>query len=659
MRFTYTSLPDPNRYMRLLVLQPGTSGDVLKGSLRAFCIKSLPAYEAISYCWGDFAMADCRQRVILDGRDLPITRNAAGTLLHSRSRKEPISLWLDQVCINQEDVNERSQQVKLMNYIYGKATKVVIHLGEVFRYADIVYDFMHAAEHEGAGCKIWFKGERRKPISNTSPLRSVTRPGKKMCPCTIAMLQIHESHVNEFRHGLIELLSLPWFKRIWVVQEASLARDLVVRLGDLSVGWKGLYSVVTDILYHNYQQFGPLPISMTDGLKTVCAIELLARECRRPLSWKEMFLELASASKAGHAFHNGRLLHHAKRILTRRRYIPVLPVLREFRHLASTKKADKLIGILGLTSPDVARWGYLSRLPHMHGIVGSCWYFAIMHIQETGTLDVLSAACHQAWAHEPLPLWCPDWSQSTAPCDTKYCLDTYGVPPHCAGTKYRAKIGYFDFSHSCGLVLEGFQVDEVDGVVNDTFDVENFANPSHATWAAWTIFALQQQRASPYGSFLNQWDAYWRTLIYNSSGREGFASKSLGKTIQPFFSGVVDTKSKSAQDKMKSRFVWKQRKLIRTKRGYLGNACCSVRTGDKIFICYGGRFPMILRQNPDMVITGSMSQHDGSWRSDCLPRSFVGHKLIGGDTYVHGLCNGEGFKIAVKENIPTILVCLQ
>lgn len=68
---------------------------------------------------------------------------------------------------------------------------------------------------------------------------------------------------------------------------------------------------------------------------------------------------------------------------------------------------------------------------------------------------------------------------------------------------------------------------------------------------------------------------------------------------------------------------------------------------------------MILRQNPDMVITGSMSQHDGSWRSDCLPRSFVGHKLIGGDTYVHGLCNGEGFKIAAKENIPTILVCLQ
>ena len=117
MRFAYTSLPDPNRYVRLLVLQPGTSCDVLEGSLRAFRIGSLPAYEAISYCWGDSAMADCRQRVILDGRDLPITRNAAGTLLHSRSRKGPISLWLDQVCINQDDVDERSQQVKLMNYI--------------------------------------------------------------------------------------------------------------------------------------------------------------------------------------------------------------------------------------------------------------------------------------------------------------------------------------------------------------------------------------------------------------------------------------------------------------------------------------------------------------------------------------------------------------
>ena len=656
--YTYEPLLQATDHVRLLILQPGSFTDTLKGTLQAFSIRHLPPYEAISYCWGDSSAANHSQSVQLDGKVLLITPNAAETLLYSRSCEVSIAIWLDQVCINQEDVDECSQQVKLMNSVYEKATRVMVHLGSAFPGADILFDFMHAAEHEASRSSTLCKRRRRKPLPNASPLQAVTRPDRLLSCSTMTLLQRHEHHVHEFRKALFELLALPWFERMWVIQEASLAQNLVVRLGQYSATWDGLYGVVADLPYHDSKKLGLLPSSMTTGLRTVFAIQLVINELRRPVTWTEIVGELRSTPQHLHEFSINSLFRRWSRLQSRRHRIPILHLLREFRHQASTEKSDKLIGMLGLMSPDLVLDGYLSRLPHMGNIITCSWFFAIMHISDTGTLDILSASCHQAVAHEGLPLWCPDWSQEAPTCDTKYFHEPYTSPPHHAGTQERARYGYFDFFKGCALVIEGFQVDEVESVVEDDIHIQNYADPTHDTWFTWTLFGMQQHHSNPYGSVEGQWDAYWRTLIYNYGGRGKFASTSLGDDIKPFFSGVIDTNSKSARDILKSRLVFKHRKLYRTKRGYLGNGCCDVRAADKIFVSYGGRFPLIVRPDPDKLIVGAMAVTHDSWDKDDIPPTFVGHRLIGGDTYVHGLGEGQGFQTAAEEKLETELLCL-
>jgi len=249
--YTYEPFLQATDYVRLLILQPGSFTDTLEGTLQAFSIRHLPPYEAISYCWGDSSAANHSQFVQLDGKILLITPNAAETLLHSRSYEVPIAIWLDQVCINQEDVDECSQQVKLMNFVYEKAARVVVHLGSAFPGADILFDFMHAAEHEASRSNTPRKHRRRKPLPDTSPLQAVTRPDRLLSCSTMTLLQRHEHHVPELREALFELLALPWFERMWVVQEASLAQNLVVRLGQYSATWNGLYGLVADLPYHD------------------------------------------------------------------------------------------------------------------------------------------------------------------------------------------------------------------------------------------------------------------------------------------------------------------------------------------------------------------------------------------------------------------------
>lgn len=128
--FVYKPLSD-NQSVRFLVLQPGSGSDPLVGSLQIGSLGSadidqLPPYEAISYVWG----SGTRQYELLcDGAVLPLTQSIYDALNRVRLRDEPRRLWADQVCINQDNIPERSQQVKLMNLVYKNAKRVLVWLG--------------------------------------------------------------------------------------------------------------------------------------------------------------------------------------------------------------------------------------------------------------------------------------------------------------------------------------------------------------------------------------------------------------------------------------------------------------------------------------------------------------------------------------------------
>ena len=120
--FAYTPLKNPE-YTRLLKLSLSDNEQLecvlteveLSGAYNPN--KPPPKYAALSYTWGDTAVT---VPLICDGKEMQITQNLAEAL-HMTLRTNPHEfLWVDQICINQKDNDEKAGQVKRMALIYHR-----------------------------------------------------------------------------------------------------------------------------------------------------------------------------------------------------------------------------------------------------------------------------------------------------------------------------------------------------------------------------------------------------------------------------------------------------------------------------------------------------------------------------------------------------------
>ncbi|KAI1131377.1 HET domain protein [Nemania abortiva] len=151
-------------------------------------------YEALSYVWGSTK----KTRIIYTETGcLAITENLHAALLHLRDRTVPRTLWADGICINQDDDEERSCQIKLMAMIYVKATRVIVWL------------------------------EEAPPCS----YREFTTPGDEALEVIRAAAESRSSNVEinkTSEDAVLKLLQRSWFRRIWVLQEISAARQTLI-----------------------------------------------------------------------------------------------------------------------------------------------------------------------------------------------------------------------------------------------------------------------------------------------------------------------------------------------------------------------------------------------------------------------------------------------
>jgi hypothetical protein len=88
-----------------------------------------PHYTALSYTWGD---PNVTQMILLNGKDHEATTNLDAALRQVRRQlqdNQKIRLWVDALCINQEDIDERSEQVLRIKYIYKRAEDVLVCIG--------------------------------------------------------------------------------------------------------------------------------------------------------------------------------------------------------------------------------------------------------------------------------------------------------------------------------------------------------------------------------------------------------------------------------------------------------------------------------------------------------------------------------------------------
>jgi hypothetical protein len=94
--------------------------------LRALREKEKQPYEALSYVWGEIRGT---QKIVCDNRTLLVTKNCLEALQHLRLKRKPRTLWVDSICINQKDDDEKAHQVAMMRDVYLLAKTTIAWFG--------------------------------------------------------------------------------------------------------------------------------------------------------------------------------------------------------------------------------------------------------------------------------------------------------------------------------------------------------------------------------------------------------------------------------------------------------------------------------------------------------------------------------------------------
>jgi hypothetical protein len=129
-KMTYYNLPtmsEDDITIRLLVLWPGPKFSPIQGHLIVSPLLQCPPYEALSYTWGDPAE---KSPIHISGAMFSAQRNLKSALHHLRYLDKVRVLWVDALCINQTDNDEKSSQVARMGDIYKRAEQTTVWLGE-------------------------------------------------------------------------------------------------------------------------------------------------------------------------------------------------------------------------------------------------------------------------------------------------------------------------------------------------------------------------------------------------------------------------------------------------------------------------------------------------------------------------------------------------
>jgi hypothetical protein len=217
MDYCHSALPSPD-YFRLLSLRPGQRNDDICCHVETFHIHSehcpllclvadlqVPSYEALSYHWGNDKPTS--SITILAENKVPqafhIRPNLEAALRQLRLPDKPRALWIDAICIDQSDNDEKSLQIPKMAEIFANAIKVCIWIGE---------------ESDGSALALRFVKSR---------LLDLGQLDKLVC----------DEQADIEWAAVSKLMRRPWFSRRWVIQEIALAQEAVLYVGEETISW--------------------------------------------------------------------------------------------------------------------------------------------------------------------------------------------------------------------------------------------------------------------------------------------------------------------------------------------------------------------------------------------------------------------------------------
>ncbi|KAJ8120483.1 hypothetical protein ONZ43_g2817 [Nemania bipapillata] len=592
--------------------------------------------------------------------------NLAIILDHLRHENKPRILWVDALCINQGDSNDRSEQVKRMGPNYENARRTIVWLGpdanemdedeesggELMKNIQFAFDMFRKLNERPAN-----QGQRAADDQTTSWERRLQPPTKIMQTFLAPDGKFHFDKVARFvkeNDAARALLRRPWWNRIWIVQETSKSKEIDVYFGGQTIDWKTLCGGAEKYLARHETQVA-LPERHTYQLRALFEAQRL---------------------RASHP--DGKNL---------------LSLLYRYRWFEAGDPHDKVYGILGLARKGPGDSGIPQVEPKYGTAVDICYRDVTLEIMRaSGNLDILQLCprpvCLSINSETlSLPSWVPDFSYDVKKIPEHTVVDDMApITLHarlestedssltaCGNSQCRAELG----PDGRTLTLQGFMFDTIE-VQSDTFQSvkintnERFGfgleamrdmvrsedtgelslrkmagntfqifrnagqtsqelNAQLGMLTRWKKFAISLGQYPIHGDLET---IFYRTMVKGDLGADPEqrmtemkeAWEKTMKRIQgvgrlPGALGGLASAILSAGTSctFPVGYLYNQR-LAKTSKGYLALVPHGTEIGDEVALLAGGKSPFVLRRDDDE-----------KW------------KLIG-DCYIEGLMHGEHWK---------------
>lgn len=340
-------------------------------------------YVALSYVWAQKtslctpelsqphnAESSVREPCVWFGnQSLRIHDNLFWALVHLRRRGLATHLWVDALCINQQDLDERSRQVQFMREIYQRASETIIWLGP----------------EAGAARALWNFDRERYPFTLNNDVEERQRVDLG-------------SFGKRFWHIQVDVLSRPWFRRLWVVQELVVSRRPFVQCGHRRISWNDFCETV--FFYPRiYDSVSVGNLQEYNNLNNVRDLHLARSSYLRSHNLSHFLPSWALPEE---------LQHKSKSSWS------IIKLLARARYLEASDARDKIYGLLGIASGADTDLDYKGFDVSYRGSTDNVYSAFTRHILETTrSFDILSYVDPAAEAilsqAMPLPSWVPNW----------------------------------------------------------------------------------------------------------------------------------------------------------------------------------------------------------------------------------------------------------
>ncbi|KAF4629992.1 hypothetical protein G7Y89_g8154 [Cudoniella acicularis] len=256
--YRYTPLSDAD-FIRLISIKPQSKYSFKPSKISLTItnhqLNQIPEFDCLSYTWGDPTPPYSKQaktskdvfestgEILLNEHKFPVKRNlmdALTRLSRMSLREKSHYIWIDALCINQQDLDERASQVAIMDKIYREARNVIVWLGQ---------------ENEFT----------KDAISLLKKIHKIPRERYKH----VGVGEWHDYNNTFIQMGvyfppgfkewlsLIAFFNMPFLQRVWIIQEIILARKVEIVWGKHRFSWdlvRSIASFLEGTGWHTYLQ---------------------------------------------------------------------------------------------------------------------------------------------------------------------------------------------------------------------------------------------------------------------------------------------------------------------------------------------------------------------------------------------------------------------